>query len=151
VAADPLEYSVSATTQSVTVDADPEEFEVPADVEIEGVPTAVLCAGNAVAVPVWTVTNTDAATVGSVTLTNVTRSEALLWTGSLAQNAKLRIDSQRMYVERSTDGGTNWTGVMSGLRLGDPFPGLSPQVQNACTLEGLVAGTLGISYYARWL
>ncbi len=142
VAADPLEYALSATTQNVTVDQSPESFNVAA---------AAVVAGTAVAVPVWTITNTDAATVGVVTLNNVTRGESLQWTGALAQNAKLRVDSQRCYIERSTDGGTNWTGVMSGLRLGDPFPGLTPGVQNSCTLVGLAAGTLGVSYYARWL
>jgi predicted phage tail component-like protein len=131
--------ATSATTQTVTVDETPESFNVPA---------SSVVAGTAYAHPVWTYT--AAGSVTSLTLANTTTSESVTWAGTLASGHMLRFDAERMIVEKSTDSGTSWTADMSGVNSG-VFPTLQPAVANACTLTGATAGSLGISYRARYL
>jgi len=129
-------------TQSVTIDETPESFNVTASGAV---------AGTATALPTWTVTNTDAATVTSVALSNTTRDETVTWTGSLVQDALLRFDSERHFIEKSTDGGTTWASAMTGRSSGSVFPQLTAGTQNACTIRGVAGGALNIAYYARYL
>jgi len=140
--ADGYRVAASSTSQSVTVDSSPETFNVPA---------AGVVAGNLATEPVWTIINTDSTTVTSVALVNTTRSETLNWGGNLAQNDRLRIDSERQYVELSTNGGVSWGNAMSGLGASAEFPLLTGGSANACSLTGLVAGSLTIAYRARSL
>lgn len=107
--------------------------------------------GTMTARPTYTIVNTDASTITTLTLTNTTRSQELTWTGSLAQNDQLRIDTERQHIEKSTDGGSTWSNAMSGLTAGDPFPRLAAGQNNAFTIAGFVAGTINITYNARWL
>lgn len=139
-----LGYSeaTSATNQAVTVDEDPESFNVPA---------AGSVAGTDLSRPIYTITQDGAGGSVVVTLTNTTRTEAIRWTGTLTSTHILRIDANRGHVDLSTDGGTNFSNAMGGKRAGDPFPKLTSDVVNAFTLTGSTTLSLSIDYTARFL
>lgn len=140
--ADPLAYATSLTTQTVTVSADPHSFNVPASSTV---------AGSVEALPVWTVRNTDAASATGVAVENTTRSETISVAYTVPTNAYVRIDTARELVEYSADG-TTWTPIMSAIITAPLYwPKLTPGVANACKVHGLTAGTLAISYRARYL
>jgi len=139
---DGVAVSLTETTQTVSVDETPEGFNCTA---------AGVVAGNEVTRPVWLVTNTAAGTITSVVLANTTRSETMTWTGSLAQNNILRIDSDRLHVEKSTDGGTTYTNNLLYTSAASEWPKLTGGVQNACTLTGVTAGSVVVTYRARWI
>lgn len=134
--------SATASGQSATaIDANPKTIYEPSG-------AADVVRGTGYARPTYTLVNTHAATLSTLTLTNVTTSEAMTWTGSLAQNNQLRIDTaeDRLHVEKSTDGGTTWSNAMSGVAVTQEFPRLAPGVRNQFTVAGFVTGTLTISY-----
>ncbi len=109
-----------------------------------------VAAGSTSAHPVWTLKNTGAAASG-VTMTNVTTGQVCRWTGALATGAWLRLDADRVLVERSTDSGTNWSVVTSGLTAADRPLALRAGARNEITVTGLAAGTVDISYRAEYL
>jgi hypothetical protein len=111
---------------------------------------AAVVAGSASAHPVWTVKNTGDA-VTAVTMTNVTTGQVCRWTGALATGAWLRLDADRVVVERSTDSGANWSVVTSGLTAADKPLTLRAGVRNEITVATLTAGTVDISYRAEYL
>jgi len=140
--ADPAAEASTATSQSVTVNETPEAFNVPASGNI---------AGSLDAAPVWTLENTHAGGLTGITLTNTTRGESISISQSVGMNEYLRVDVARGVVEYSTDG-LSWT-IINNKITSSPaaFPRLSPGVPNACTLTGVTAGTLTVSYRARYL
>lgn len=146
VCADPFGYSTGETVQSVTVDESPESFSVPSS-EVMG--------GSIDALPVWQYTAAGA--VSSVIVANSTIvGDSLRWVGSLSAGHLLRIDAARWTVEKSTDAGATWTDARSGISdnldgSASVFPRLWPGVANACTLTGPTAGSLVVTYRARWI
>ncbi len=131
------------TSQTITVDETPEAFNVPAAGTVPGSVEKIR--------PVWVITNTNAGATSSCVLVNTTRSETLTWTGALAHNDKLRIDCQREAIEKSDDGGSTYSSVISGMTVGDPFPLLTPGVQNAMTLTGVTDGSVVVTYRGLYL
>lgn len=129
--------------QTVTIDESPELFNVPATGTV---------LGNIFAVPVWKIENTDAATFAEITLTNSTTSQSARSTKEVQQNEFIRFDSDRQILEFSVDDST-YTSAMDSFGaggVGKTFLTLAPRVANACTLTGLLAGTLTITYRPRY-
>lgn len=140
-AADPIAYATTATTQNITIDANPEEFNAPASSVI---------AGSTFATPVWTVRNTDATQIDGFVISNTTRSESISVSQVLQQNEYCRVDGARGVVEFSSDG-TNWTNINNKIASSPAvFPKLSAGVANACSIGGFVAGTATVVYRARY-
>lgn len=134
--------AATATTQNVTIDASPDAVTVPA---------AGTVAGTTHALPVWTFRNTDSTTITTFTVANSTTNETLTVNYSIPQNAYVRIDTARELIEYSTDG-TNWTVIMTARSdINKSFPRLAPRVSNSCSITGFVAGTLALTYRARFL
>lgn len=123
--------TAATTTQTVTETAGAISFNMPASGAI---------VGNDYARPVWTLT--AGGTISAIVLTNSTTSETLHWTGALSATHKLRIDSDRYAIEKSEDGGTTYTSVISGLTVGDPFPRLRCGVANAIVITRTAADAL---------
>jgi len=107
--------------------------------------------GNRAARPVYTITNTNASSIASVTLASVTRSQTMAVTVSLAQNNQLRIDCERMHVEKSTDAGATWASAMTGVTSAQVFPLLTAGVRNQLTVTGVTTGTITIAYRGEFL
>lgn len=143
-AADPVAYSTTETTQTVSVSGSPTSATVPASGTI---------GGSEYAEPVWLYT--AGGTETSILLQNTTTEETIKWNGSLSNTHKLRIDAARFTIEKSTDGGTTWTNYMSG-RAANPdssvpiFPRLRHGVANAITLTGPTTGSLVVTYRERY-
>ncbi len=134
--------SASAITQSVTIDASPKTFNVPATGSV---------AGTTHALPVWKLRNTHASTISTFTLANTTTSETLTVNYSIPQNAYVKVDTEQELISYSTDDVT-YTVIMSARsNTNKTFPRLVPAAANACSVTGFVAGTLSIDYRARYL
>jgi hypothetical protein len=102
--------------------------------------------------PVWTITAGEALTY--IALTNSTLTETLRWTGNLAEDDLLRIDSDRQTIEKSVDSGATWTSAIAGMTVGDPFPRLKSGVANSVSLTrtpsaGLIS--LALTYRGAFL
>jgi len=121
----------------------------PQTLTVESGPTAV--SGTADADCVWVIKNTSGSTVTSLILNNTTKSESVTWTGSLLNGSWLRIDTDRGVIETSTDSGANWSVNMTGVSGSFVLPTLKPGVTNSVTLTGLSAGTVTLTYTARYL
>ncbi len=100
--------------------------------------------------PVYILRNTTGGNITSVILANATTGETLNWTGTLADDDYLRIDSDLETIESSSDL-LAWTDELGGLGAGDPFPRLKPRVTNSITVTGLSSGTLDIQHRGRFL
>jgi len=137
-------YAVSAAEQSQTsiaIDESPESITVPASGTV---------IGNDYAEPVWILTNTDSTALSTFTLANTTTSETFVWTGTMAQDDKVKVDTKRCHCEKSTDGGTTYSTSMPGVGTAQVFPRLQGGAANTVTVTGFVAGTLDITYRGRF-
>ena len=108
--------------------------------------------GNWYAYPIWIIKQTDTTTITSVTLANATTTETIVWTGSLAEDDWLRLDSNPMNfrIEKSTDDGTSWTDAIGGAD-GGIVPSLNGGVSNSLSVTGVTAGAVDIYYRAEYL
>lgn len=143
IAPDPRAYSTTETDLDFTIETDPDAFTLKA--------AGVAVGGTAEIEPVWTITNSSGGAVSSVRLSNATTLEAVLCTTSLANGNLLRIDRARWAVEKSTDGGSTYTSVISATSSESVPPSISPGETNAVTVTGLSAGTLNATYRERYL
>lgn len=79
----------------------------------------------------------------SVTITNASTGETVVWANALAPSNWLRLSSDGQGAEISADSGSNWTASNGGMT------GIIPMVQggedNAITVTG-VTGTCSVSY-----
>jgi len=98
--------------------------------------------GNYDSRPTFVVTGTGAG-VTSVVLTNETTSETLTYDAALANTHKLRINSAQYSVEKSTDGGTTYSSVISSVTAASDFPTLESGSRNEFTLT-TVSGNVTI-------
>lgn len=112
--------------------------------------SSAVVAGNTAAHPVWLIKNTGDPVTG-LTMTNVTTGQVCVWTGLLATGAWLRLNADTILVERSTDSGTNWTTVTSGLSDADKPLTLRAGARNQITIATLTAGTVDLTYRAEYL
>jgi hypothetical protein len=137
-----LSEAASATTQSVTIDASPKTFNVPASGSV---------AGTTHALPVWKFRNTHASTITTFTLANTTTAETITVNYSIPQNAYVKVDTEQELISYSTDDVT-YTVIMSARsNTNKTFPRLVPASANACSVTGFTAGTLALTYRARYL
>jgi len=137
-----LAESASAITQSVTINENPELFNVPASGSV---------AGTTHALPVWKFRNTDSTTITTFSIGNITTQEGMTVNYSIPQNAYVKVDTERELILYSADD-TDYTVIMSARSdTTKTFPRLVPGSANAIGVEGFVAGTLSIDYRARYL
>jgi phage-related protein len=134
--------STTETVQTVSVAASPKSFNVQAADAVEG---------TAPAAPVWVVKNTSGGTSSALTLENVTTAEKVSTSTGIANGAWLRFDADRMTIEKSVDSGANWTSFMAFRGTYKNIPLLVPGQVNSCVLTGLTAGSIEITYRARYL
>jgi len=139
---DPIAQSRSLNTQDEAPAGSPHNFNVP---------TAGVIGGEAEATPVYTITSTGA-NAGPITLVNSTRDETLTYNSGLANTHMLRITTEpnTYTVEKSTDGGVNWSSVMINLTTYQ-FPRLSCGVQNTMSLSGATNTTMAVTWRNRHL
>lgn len=140
--ADPLAYSTTETTQTVTVDTNP---------EVATVPAAGVVAGTEYARPVWKVQNTTGGSVSLITIMNSTTGEVCTCTYTVPNNDWVRFDSQRERLQYSPDD-VEWFDIMAYLGTDQKlFPRLAPGVANSVSVLGLTSGVLTVVYRARYL
>lgn len=139
--ADPLAYSTTETTQTITV------TETPYDTTA---PSVGVVAGTEYARPVWTVKNTGVSSVPWVEIWNTTTNELIRSKQSIAHNAYVRFDSERERLQKSSDG-TNWEDIMLKIDEFKQFPRLAPGVSNSVQIGGLASGVVTVKYRARFL
>ena len=124
---DPLAYSTTETSSDFNIDADPDTI-----VETVG--------GTAITLPVWTLTAGETLTDVTIKLENISTGEELQWTGSLADEDELEIDTQYWKVKK------NGVSAISGMLSPYAFPRLAVGV-NSIKVTGLsTTGTLNITY-----
>lgn len=144
IAPDPRAFTVSETTQSVSLSGNT-NFNVPASGVVQG---------NVEPDVTWIVKPTGSGATSPLVLTNTTRDEAITWGNTLttAQWLRFRAHATLEKVDRSSDSGASYTEQMGSLMAGSRFPKLDPNAQNACSITGVAStGTLDISYRARYL
>ena len=151
VAPDPYALSVDEVTAQLSVDSDPFDFDLAG-----GASPAAPVGGSADARPVYVITNDDAESpsqnpITFVALENTTTGDKLTWDGILLEAEQLRIDTDRMLVEFSADGGATWAAAMAELGDAVAFPRVRPGVVNEMRLTGVHDGTLDISYRHRFI
>ena len=135
-------YSTTETSQTITINANPKTFAVPA---------AGSVAGSAYALPTWVVKNTSGGTSGALTLQNTTTGEKVSTTAGIANGTWLRFDAARQILETSTDSGSTWAAAMSNRGSYRNIPRLKPGASNSLTLTGLSSGSVVATYRARYL
>lgn len=102
--------------------------------------------GNWYANPLWTIKASHGAS--AITFINSTTTEELVWSGTLAPTEWLRIDSDRFFVEKTSNSGSSWAAQM--LYVSGRFPRLAGGVENQLTIYGVTSGaTLEASYRMR--
>lgn len=143
--------SQTETTRQEAIASDPETYTEPA---------SGIVVGTTEALPVFILENTDSTSITTLTFQNETAldqfstvraTQTITWNGTLAQNDQLRIDSDRRHIEKSTDGGSTFVNAMGAKAAGGNFPTLEPGVSNDFRVTGFVAGTMDITYRARFL
>ena len=135
---DGCSFATSETTENLTIDESPES-------------DIISVGGTEYSRPVYTITQNAAGGAVTVTLTNTTTNESIIWSGSLTSTDELRIDSERRVVEISTDAGSTFTNAMSGKNAGGVFPRLKPAVSNTLTVTGLTDASMATVYTARYI
>ena len=147
ICADPNAYASTEVSEEQAIATNPITIYEP-----EGGSDVVL--GNVESYPVYLFRNESGSALTSVTITNVTRSEAIKVNYALPDDEWLRIDSANELIEESSD---NSTFNLIMLRRDDTlktFPLLSPRVQNVFTVAGFGtssdSGTLIITYRPRY-
>ena len=140
------EQALSSSSETPTIDADPKTFHVPDS-------AAEVIGGSTEIRPVYLLENTSGGNVTAITLTSVTRTQVLRWTGILSDTHFIRIDANRQHIERSSSGAFagEETSAMSGLTAGDPFPLLTSRVRNEFTLAGFSAANLTVTFTEEFL
>jgi len=128
--------------ESYTITTNPETVSVP-ETSGEVVP------GTVEALPVIVIKNTGTLT-SQIIISNATSGKSCTWNGTLENGQWLRMDAQRIHVEKSVDSGSNWVSVVSGLSETDRPIKLSPNVVNEITLEGISGGTMEVTYRGRY-
>jgi len=140
---DMFAYATSLTTQTITISSDPQTFMVPAT-------SGTVVAGNVDPTPVWVIKNTSGGDEYGLILANATTGETINISG-LADAYWLKLDFDRQVVELSTDSGSTWAAYMTAVGTNANIPALSHSTQNSITLTGLSAGSVVLTYYARYL
>lgn len=100
--------------------------------------------------PVWIVKNTSGGTVSSMSFGNATTGESITITNSIANGSWIRLSVGTQKVEKSTNSGSSYTSVLTGVTPGGIIPSLSPGV-NTITLTGFSGATVTLAYTARYL
>lgn len=137
LASDPRAYSTSdRSTPDFTINSTPDQF-------TEAV------AGTATADPIWIVK--AGASVTSVILENATTGESVTWTGTLSSGHWLKFNTVLGTIEKSTDSGANYTNVATGITGSFVLPKLRGGFTNTINVTGVSAGTLTLTYTARYI
>jgi len=141
---DMYSYATSLTTQTITISSDPQTFIVPAT-------SGTTVAGTADPTPVWVVKNTSGSASSALTLANATTSETINTVSGIANGVWLKFDYPRQIVEASSDSGSTYASVMSAVSTSTNIPKLLHGSSNSVTLTGLSAGSVVLTYYARYI
>ena len=131
-------YSTTLTERTVALAASPTSF-------------TQTVGGSAQASPVYEVENNAAETVTSVKIDNTTTGKAITWGGQLEQGNIIRIDTDAMLAEFSSDGGTTWSASMANLSTGHEWPRFAARVDNTIEVTGVADGELRLSYRDTYL
>lgn len=134
LAQDPFGYSTTETSRTLTIESDPDDFE-----DATG--------GTMEVAPVFVVTPSVACSLVAIGVE--ARDERLAWSNSLSDSQKLRIDCARQIVEIAAQGSNDWSASMANVT--GWFPKLTAGDTNSIRVWGCSAGTLGITYRARYL
>lgn len=139
IAGDPFAYSVDESTVDEGISGSP------AVIEVE-------VGGSAPSQPIIILKNlSESATTSAISVSNLTGEGSLGWSGELEQDDMLRIDSERMFVHKSTNDGVTWVPVMVDLFTTHTFPSLLPGMQNDIQVLGISNGSVSIVYRDRYL
>jgi phage-related protein len=125
---DPAAYNNTEADSTHTIDANPKEV-----TETIG--------GTAQTYPTWELTADAAITDETIEVENITTGEKIEWTGSLAIDDVLLIDSDTMYVTKND--------VASMATISGQFPTLAVGENEIAVRE--FSGTLKITYRARYI
>lgn len=134
-------YATTETTQTVTINSNPKTANAPA---------AGVVAGSAYAYPTFVVKNTSGGTSSAITVENTTTGEKVSTSVGVANGTWLRFDAARQVIEQSSNSGASWTSFMAYRGSYRNVPRLKAGVANAIVVAGLSAGSLVITYRARY-